>query len=694
MRQSISGLLSQVSKERGRFRVAYEQSPTIFRVRIIPLGVVMKDFRPSLVALLTILAALPAQAQEARLDGLSPRAAFGASYPDAIVRWDHDAGRADLISGVRLDGLSGTPWEVAVAALKRYSSLFGIQTEESHFEILDVKDSRAGGRRILARVHSIEPATEDQTFLIGINRPIVGRRYYIDGNGRVAAPGYVFVSSSDARAYDETRDDWYVFLMARTDQEEGPALVSVSRSSTGPEAFAGIEGPMVDSPLKLSLSISPATPCPGDAYTYNGQGLVYRTNPLNGDPEEVTLSNLCDQTPVFLSGRVVDVAPESGLPISEIDGNFKYSPDTPGFDDVSVYYHIDNFLSMMFNHGIDPGIADDWKIQVYTNSAVTNTMVARYRYQELKVGEPVYPYRNVVYEAAIIAHETTHLLMYDHVSSSYLAWGEKEHWAMGESYADYFGLVYRSHQLGNMEPWRQPVIGQYHVLETTEDLARDLSSREPHYSGYGISNYVGNGVGDSFGNMYDNSMIFSTALMDYDRLDESDHSSSFVIESLVNRLERPSFARGRDALMAAVNECALIRYPSEFECCESGSCDLAVRRAFSGRGIAPADGIVTSIAESSPSRQLPNDSPILSANNFPNPFETFTTIQFSSSRPAQVDIRIYDAHGKLIDELLNETRPAGQHSIQWRPNNVSSGAYFFEIAADGFSKRGSVLFVK
>lgn len=654
----------------------------------------MTLFRPSLVVLICLVAAMPAQSQEDRVDRPSSLVSFAVTHPSAIVRWDHEAGRADLLTGVRLGGRWGTPWEIAVATLKDYSDLLGLEAERVQFEILDVRDSRAGGRRILARTFMVELPGESQTFLIGVNRKIVGRKSYFDSEGRVAAPGYVFVSSNEARTYDEARDDWYVYLISRTHQRRDGAIASLNRTSAELESFAGLERSAIAAPAPFWFSGSREAACPDNSYSSYGQGFVYRTNPINGDPEEVTLSNLCDQTPTVLNGRVVTVAPEFGLPISVNDGNFKFGPNAPEFDHVSMYYHVDNFLSMMFDRGFDPSIANNWTIDVHMQSAATNSMVARYRYHELKVGEALYPYRKGAREAAIIAHEVTHLLMYDHVSSSYLAWGPKENWAMGESYADYFGLVYRSHQLGHMEPWRQPVIGQYHVLETTEDLPRDLSSREPHYSGYGVSNYVGNGVGDSFGNMYDNSMIFSTALMDYDRLDESNHSSSFVIESLINRLESPSFARGRDALMASVNECALIQYPSEFQCCELGFCHHVVGRAFAYRGLAPPDEIITGISDLDPKPELLRDSPILSTHNFPNPFESTTTIQFVSGRRSHVNIRIYDAQGKLIDDVLNESRTAGQHSIQWTPKNIPSGPYFYEIEAEGFSKRGSILFIK
>ena len=245
---------------------------------------------------------------------------------------------------------------------------------------------------------------------------------------------------------------------------------------------------------------------------------------------------------------------------------------------------------------------------------------------------------------------------------------------MGEAYADYFALVYRSGQIGHWEPWLRPEIGSYYVLTATEDEPRDLSSSDPHFSGYGTATYAGNGIENS---LYDNSMIFSTALLDYDRFDGSVHSSSFVLESLTNASDGPNFLKGRDALIQAVQGCATIPYPDQEICCDSGNCQAAVIEAFSRRGIGTIDDVAVQ-----QTAQIP-DHRVRMIGIFPNPFRESVNIEFETDSPSHTQMRIFDALGILVETLVDGHLPAGTHSVSWRPSGATSGTYYVEIATAG-----------
>lgn len=51
--------------------------------------------------------------------------------------------------------------------------------------------------------------------------------------------------------------------------------------------------------------------------------------------------------------------------------------------------------------------------------------------------------------------------------------------------------------------------------------------------------------------------------------------------------------------------------------------------------------------------------------NFPNPFNPVTTIQFSLIQSGFVSLKIYDVIGKEIATLINGDMNRGNHSIQW-----------------------------
>jgi flagellar hook assembly protein FlgD len=70
--------------------------------------------------------------------------------------------------------------------------------------------------------------------------------------------------------------------------------------------------------------------------------------------------------------------------------------------------------------------------------------------------------------------------------------------------------------------------------------------------------------------------------------------------------------------------------------------------------------------------------------NYPNPFNPTTTIAFSLDEPAQTLITIYNLLGQRVTTLIDEFRPAGEHSVIWdgkdeQGKEISSGIYFYLI---------------
>ena len=69
--------------------------------------------------------------------------------------------------------------------------------------------------------------------------------------------------------------------------------------------------------------------------------------------------------------------------------------------------------------------------------------------------------------------------------------------------------------------------------------------------------------------------------------------------------------------------------------------------------------------------------------NYPNPAEDFTAIDFDLPRQAHVTITVYDATGNKIETLINEEKPAGRHTCVWNTSQKFSGLYFYKIEALG-----------
>jgi len=67
--------------------------------------------------------------------------------------------------------------------------------------------------------------------------------------------------------------------------------------------------------------------------------------------------------------------------------------------------------------------------------------------------------------------------------------------------------------------------------------------------------------------------------------------------------------------------------------------------------------------------------------NFPNPFNPRTTISFSLPQAGDVSLRIFDLQGRLVKDVLNEQRGAGEHSVSVDMSDQASGIYLYRIQA-------------
>ncbi len=66
---------------------------------------------------------------------------------------------------------------------------------------------------------------------------------------------------------------------------------------------------------------------------------------------------------------------------------------------------------------------------------------------------------------------------------------------------------------------------------------------------------------------------------------------------------------------------------------------------------------------------------------YPNPFNPTTSINYSLESPGHIEIMVYDAAGRLVDELVSQQKTTGPHSITWNASTHASGMYFAKMVA-------------
>jgi hypothetical protein len=65
--------------------------------------------------------------------------------------------------------------------------------------------------------------------------------------------------------------------------------------------------------------------------------------------------------------------------------------------------------------------------------------------------------------------------------------------------------------------------------------------------------------------------------------------------------------------------------------------------------------------------------------NYPNPFNPSTTISFSIPKSDFVSLKIYDATGKEVADLLNKNLGQGSYDVKFDGANLTSGVYFYKL---------------
>ena len=123
-----------------------------------------------------------------------------------------------------------------------------------------------------------------------------------------------------------------------------------------------------------------------------------------------------------------------------------------------------------------------------------------------------------------------------------------------------------------------------------------------------------------------------------------------------------------------------------------GDSDLAVTNSeLDSFSILINRSITTGAVEST---ETPSPKKFRISQNFPNPFNATTTIQYSLSEPSQVTLDIYDILGRKIQTLINIEQSAGYHQAIWNAGEYSSGIYLFRIEAGAFSKAKKMILLK
>ena len=80
--------------------------------------------------------------------------------------------------------------------------------------------------------------------------------------------------------------------------------------------------------------------------------------------------------------------------------------------------------------------------------------------------------------------------------------------------------------------------------------------------------------------------------------------------------------------------------------------------------------------------------------NFPNPFNLTSNINYSVPYESKVIITLYDILGRKINTLLDEIKEPGNYSVLFNAKRLSSGIYLYQLRSGGFQITKKLVFIK
>lgn len=80
--------------------------------------------------------------------------------------------------------------------------------------------------------------------------------------------------------------------------------------------------------------------------------------------------------------------------------------------------------------------------------------------------------------------------------------------------------------------------------------------------------------------------------------------------------------------------------------------------------------------------------------NYPNPFNPETTIRFEVKETSAVHLRVFNALGQAVRQLVDETLAPGVYRVVFDAHNLPSGLYLYQLEAGSFRKTQRMVLLK
>ena len=80
--------------------------------------------------------------------------------------------------------------------------------------------------------------------------------------------------------------------------------------------------------------------------------------------------------------------------------------------------------------------------------------------------------------------------------------------------------------------------------------------------------------------------------------------------------------------------------------------------------------------------------------NYPNPFNPVTKISYGLDRTSNVNLKLFDVRGGLVETLISKQIQAGSHDYMLDASHLPSGVYFYTMTVNSVSQTKKLILMK
>jgi hypothetical protein len=82
------------------------------------------------------------------------------------------------------------------------------------------------------------------------------------------------------------------------------------------------------------------------------------------------------------------------------------------------------------------------------------------------------------------------------------------------------------------------------------------------------------------------------------------------------------------------------------------------------------------------------------SNNYPNPFNPTTTIEYSTPKLSFVTLKVFDVLGREVTTIVDEEKNTGTYKVEFDGTSHGSGIYFYQLKAGDYIEAKKMILVK